>query len=246
MASYPDETAVIAPAANAVRGPDTRGAVSRIQPLDDAARAKRENGVSKRAHGVFPSAKNACSMRWSTPEQRDMMVLLEVDSGVISYETAPEMVQFVLDNQVRGHVPAFRVTMRRGPAVLDVFPGRGRVSQHRQRLVEVLTAIYADRGLPYRALHGGDIRLEPRFSNARWVRARSAHQPTQDDVLRLTGALSVRDHRTIAELQAGLPQVADVGAVISTMAVDRMLTLDLSAATPTAMVVSLDPRGTWA
>lgn len=242
MASYPDQTTVIAPPADAARCLNAGGIVSQIRPLDATTRAKRENGVSKRVHGVFPSGKNGRSMRWSTPEQRDMMVLLEVDPGVIAYETAPEMVQFLLNDYTWEHVPAFRATMRHGPAVLDVFPGRGRISQRRQRLVEALTGIYADRGLPYRALQGGDVRLEPRFSNARWLRARSSHQPTQDEVLRVTGALSIHDHRTIAELQAGLPQVADVGAVVSTMAVDRMLTLDLSAATPTAMVVSLSPR----
>jgi hypothetical protein len=64
--------------------PYDQGIISQVGPLTDAMREKRLNGVSRRVHGVFPSLKNARSMRWSTREQRDMMILLEVDPAVLS------------------------------------------------------------------------------------------------------------------------------------------------------------------
>ena len=214
-----------------------------VGPLDAAARAARENGVSKRVHGLVASQKNARPMRWSTTEQRDMMVLLELDPAVLSYETAPEMVRFAIDGRSREHVPAFRAATRRGPVMLDTFPARGGSDERRQRLVAALTEIYGARGVPYRACDAGQIRLEPRFGNARWIRSRSWHRPTEEEIFLVTGALTADDHRTIAALQADLPRVADVGAVVGAMAVARQLTLDLSAAKPTDMVVSMDPRG---
>ena len=214
-----------------------------VGPLDTAARAARENGVSRRVHGLVASRKNACPMRWSTTEQRDMMVLLELDPAVLSYETAPEMVRFTVGGRSREHVPAFRAATRRGPVMLDTFPARGRSDERRLLLVAALTEIYAARGVPYRACDGGQIRLEPRFGNARWIRSRSWHRPTQAEIFLVTGALTAEDHRTIASLQSELPRVADVGAVVGAMAVAGQLVLDLSAAKPADIVVSMDPRG---
>jgi hypothetical protein len=218
--------------------PGTMGIPAAIGPLDEAAIARRENGVSQRVHGVFASAKNDASIRWSTPEQRDFM-----DPYVTAYTTAPEMVRFNLDGRRHEHVPAFAATVRQRRAILDVFPGRGRGVALRTGLIGALTSIYADRGIAYRAVNGRDIRLEPRFGNAKWIRSRSWHHPTQEEIFLVTGALTAEDHRTIAALQAELPQVADVGAVVGAMAVARHLHLDLSASEPDQIVVSLDPKG---
>lgn len=224
-----------------LRANDT-GIPSHVAPLDDVTRDRRENGVSRRVHGIVASLKNARPMRWSTTEQRDMMVLIEVDPAIVSYETVPEVVRFALDGRSREHVPAFRAITHRGPVMLDTFPARSRSKENRQRLIAALTEIYADRNVPYRAFDGSQIRLEPRFGNARWVSARSAYRPSEDEMLYLRDALTGADHRTIAELESELPQVPNVASVVSHMAVLRQLGLDLSAKTPEGIVVSMGPR----
>lgn len=213
-----------------------RGIVSQVTPLDHDARRELTKGIARRVHGVFASIKLGRSVPWRTRDQRDLMCLLEVDPDVLSYEDSPEQVSFVLDGRQRTHVPAFRVQMRRGTAILDVSSASGRTS-------DVLAGVYAERGVPYRSLRGKDIRLEPRFGNASWILARRAHQPSQEAVLLVVGALSAREKWTVAELEAELPQVRHVASVVCAMAIRCLLALDLSAPEPLGMPVSLSARG---
>ena len=216
------------------------GVVSTIVPVDAQMRAVLQKKVSRRVHGVFASPKNGRSVSWRTRDQCDLMSLIEVDPAVLSYESEVERVSFVLDGRLHNHVPAFRARMARGVIVLDALSSQGADSPGRKRLVGALTEAYADRGIPYRALSGSDIRTEPRFGNARWVLARRAYQPTAHDILSVTGALSGADRLTVAMLRTKLPGVAEIVSVVCAMAVGRSVTLDLSAAVPEDMAVSLN------
>lgn len=220
--------------------PEKSGIVSTIAPVDAVMRAVLRKKLSRRVHGVFASTKNARPVSWRTRDQCDLMSLMEVDAAVLSYESEVERVSFVLNGRFQNHVPAFRARMARGSIVLDTFPAQATGSARRERLVEVLTEVYADRGIPYRALFGSEIRMEPRFGNARWVLARRAYQPTMHDVLSVTGKLSGAERLTVAMLRTRLPGVAEVASVVCAMAVERTVTLDLSASAPEDMTVSLN------
>jgi hypothetical protein len=230
--------------ADAAFPPRPPGIPSSIGPLDEATLLKRSSGLSRRVHGVFASAKNNRSIPWSSRGQRDLMTLLEVDSAVLSFESAPEKVDFVLDGRTFSHVPAFRIMTRRGPAILDVRrrdeEGAGEATA---RFAPALAEIYAARGLPYRALSRAQIRVEPRFRNARWVTARCAHPAGTDDALRIVAALSDGERHTLGELAAALPEVADAVALVCAMAVRGSVSVDLSAAEPEAMTVKLRAGG---
>lgn len=219
--------------------PEKFGIVSTIVPMDAETRAVLRKKVSRRVHGVFASAKNGRSVSWRTRDQRDLMSLMEVDPAILSYESEAERVSFVLDGRFHNHVPAFRARMARGVVVLDALPGQGAANTRRERFVGALTEAYGDRGIPYRALSGSDIRLEPRFGNAKWVLARRAYQLTAHDVLSVTGALSGAGCLTVAMLRTKLPGVAEVASAVCAMAIEGTVSLDLSASAPEDMAVSL-------
>jgi hypothetical protein len=190
--------------------------------------------------GLFASAKNARSIPWKTFASRDLMCLLETDAHVQSYEPSPECVSFVLDDITRRHVPSFRVRMGQGTAILDALVNVGGSGDRQRRTTEALAEIYADRGIPYRALSIGDIRLQPRFGNAKWILARRGYHTSEREELLVVGELSVQDRLTIAYLEAALPAVENVAAVVCAMAVQGHLTLDLSAPAALDMRVSLN------
>ncbi len=190
--------------------------------------------------GLFASTKNARPIPWKTFASRDLMCLLETDADVQSYEASPECVSFVLDGITRKHVPSFRVMMGYGSAILDALVNVGGSGDRQRRTTEALAEIYADRGIPYRALSIGDIRLQPRFGNAKWILARRGYHTSEREELLVVGELSVQGRLTIAYLEAALPAVENVAAVVCAMAVRGHLTLDLSAPAAFDMSVSLN------
>jgi hypothetical protein len=219
--------------------PDPMGIASRIRPVDRATRERIASGLSRRVHGVFASTKNGCSIPWSSRTQRDLMSLLETDANVLEYQAAPEQVEFVHNNTDCLHVPAFRVRTQRGSAIIDVRPPD---TAARAAIFPVLASIYAERGIPYRAFSRPQILTEPRFSNARWVLACRAYQPSDSDRLHVVRALSCGP-RTLGELAAELPHVPNVAAAVCAMAVDCGVALDLSAAQPEDITASLNAQG---
>lgn len=244
MVSLSDRSAVSAflPPVPAILRPEKTGLISNVAALDAEDRAVLAAGLSKRVHGVFASAKNARSVPWATRDQRDLMTLLELDPSVISYREKAERVSVVMDGVHREHVPAFRVRTRNGEAVIDAFPTLGARNESRLRLISALTEVYADRGVPYVALAGTDIRLEPRFGNARWVLAHRGYRPTKHEELLLVGALSSRGVRTLGQLRNELPGV-EVTGTACVMAARGSVGLGLSALTPDGMSVRLVGEG---
>ncbi len=216
---------------------------SRLNTLGEKDRSALLSGMSRRVHGIFSSTKNGEPIPWRTRDENDLMFLLEVDPGVLSYEAVPEDISFTLDGKTTKRIPSFRIQTRRGSAIVDVFPAQGANSQRRRALIGTLTDIYAERGTPYMALSGADIRLQPRLRNAQWIVDRGAHQGGERDELLVVGALSLDDQRTVAELAGDLPGVEHVDACVCAMTVRRLLRMDLSASDPREMSVSLHTGG---
>jgi hypothetical protein len=242
MPSYPEIRPADASASPSLRAPLT-GLPSKVVELDDRDRALIVRGLSRRVHGVFASMKNRRSMPWSTREQRDLMCLLEVDPAILSYEAWPEQVSYVLDGRQERRTPACRARLRQGDAVFDAFPTSGAGTETRLRVVAALAGAYADRGIPYRALTGAEIRTEPRFSNATWILSRRGYEPTEREVLLVTGELSLGGRPSVAEIAARLPGVADVGSVLAWMVLRRHVAMNLSAAEPSGMTARLHGEG---
>lgn len=213
------------------------GVVSHIAPLSTRERSEIVGGLAKRVHGVFASRKNHRSLPWRTHEEQDLFRLLEVDSSVHGFQAMPERVTYEQNGQHRSHVPAARAFTKHGSVVLDAFPDHA--MDRRTKLIRLLTDVYADRGIPYRALSSKSLRLLPRMDNAKHVLAhRCLHVPAGVD-LAIQSTLTGRDSLTIGEIAQELGHIADIAGVVCAMAIDGDLVLNLSALAPSEMRVSL-------
>jgi hypothetical protein len=221
------ETASLPPIRAVVRS-DKHAIISSIAPIDIATRRDRARGVVRRVHGIFSSAKNNQPIPWETEEQRDLMALLELDCSIFSYEVPSERVSFTVNGETLTRIPALGVVTSRGRAVLDTFPERDARSDRRRSLINALTEIYADRGIPYRAFFGNEIRVQPRFRNARWVLASRAYMASMEEEIQVTAALSMGSDHTFNSLKAELPNIEAEGTVCS-LAARRQVAIDLSA-----------------
>jgi len=214
---------------------------ARVRPLDSVDLDMLARLTARRTNGVIASLKNASPVRWRRPGERDLMLLLEVDAGVAGYQSLPERVEYVLDGKRRRHVPAVKADTDCGAIVMDVFPDRGEHAPWFRLLAEVVGAIYARRGIRYRAMAQAEVRLEPRFGNALHVLDYRSVRPSPAAELRVVEALTRRGgSATIAELRGMLGDGADA---TFPMALRRVLNLDLSAPEPSLIRASLRAGG---
>lgn len=214
---------------------------ARVRPLDDVDWEIISRQLAKRTNGVFASVKNDRSVPWRTREERDLMRLLEVSPEVIGYESWPERVDYIADSKRRRHVPAVRATTERGTVVMDVFRDDGPHAVCLAEIAEVMGDTYARRGVRYVALTPREVRLEPRFGNALHVLDRRTMRPAPGDELRVVEALTRRGgSATVADLRGLL---GDAAEAVFPMAMRRSVRLDLSAAEPSLIGVSLRVGG---
>ena len=217
------------------------GVVSQIAPLSTRDRAEIVGGLAKRVHGIFASRKNQKSLPWRTSEEHDLFRLLEVDSSVLSFTAMPERVTYQQEGKTRSHVPAARVITKRGPVVLDAFPAYA--MERRTQLIRLLTGVYADRGIPYRALNSKSLRLRPRMDNAKHVLAHRCIAVPPGVDLAIQSMLSGHTSLTIGELADELDHMPGIEGAVCAMALDGDLVLNLSALSPNEMRVSLPGGG---
>jgi hypothetical protein len=199
--------------------------------------------LSHRVHGVFPSRKTNAPVPWRTPQERDLIHLLEVDPEIEAYEALPERVAVIVNGRKRTLYPGFRVHCRDSRvAILDAVSDREANSAARCALTKHLTGFYAERGVAYRVIPEKVIRLEPRYSNAGYVLSHIGHSPTSGAEQRVMGVLSTKGPWTLRRLDEVLPGVDEPKATACAMALSGLLALDLSAQSPDDIGVSFHNR----
>lgn len=212
-------------------GTEHLGIVSTLDAVDPATRREIQRSLSKRVHGVFASRKNRKPLPWRNRHEHGLFGLLEIDPAVRSFEAMPEKVSFLLNGVPASHVPSVRVVTTTGMAILDVARSGG-------RLAKAISAIYAGRGIAYRAIDTRCLHVLPRRLNADWILSYRGYEPTPTAVMEVTKALSRVDDRTIAALGKAL-DVPEPHATVCAMALDGRLSLDLTASSPLEMRAAL-------
>ena len=211
-----------------------KGVVSRVVPMVPREQGEIMRGLTRRVTGFFSSRKNAEALPWRNRHEHDLFRLLEVDSAVLGFEALPERISFLQGGSERHHVPAARIRTRRGDAVVDAFGHCD--AEGPRRLISAVEAVYADRGVPYRAFSGAELRVLPRMANARHILAHRCLEVTPATELAITAVVAEREGLTLAELASEVPGADGFACA---MAVDGVLALDMSAKEPKAMRVSL-------
>ncbi|SDD49316.1 hypothetical protein [Belnapia rosea] len=211
----------------------------RLEPVPAAERARCAAGSAGVVNGIVGSQKNGRPMAYPNRHLGRLMVLLEVNPDVLSYETFPERVLFSLGGEERRHVPALRVRRRNGgTAVVDV--EYGNTPPEGSSKTRVLTAIYALRGWRYQRISKAVVSVEPRLGNATEILAHAYFTPPPATERAVVGALTNRGWRTIREIEADLPAEPHARATVFALALRGDVRADLSACDLAAVRVRLE------
>lgn len=211
---------------------------SRLSPLTAQDQADVEHAMARRAHGSVASALNDRSVPWRTRAERDLFLLLEADTSVLSYKPLPERVTVLDGERRRSRIPSARVETLSGTVVLDAAHSR-HISA---TLTGLLTRAYGQRGIPFRVIPHFVLRLEPRWTNVRVLLAHRRVPVPHDTRMRVLAAVTRHERATVDAVAAACPEVPDARAAILAMAMHRTLHMDLGAPDPGSMLVTLHPR----
>ena len=92
-------------------------------------------------------------------------------------------------------------------------------------LPELLTRIYAERGITYKAMIESHVRQEPRLGNAQFVLGYRGVDPEAATEIALVGALSQGSQHPVGSLEQQLKDCSDVRAAIFVMATRKQVRL---------------------
>ena len=203
--------------------------------------ADQEKRRVRQVHGAVASVLMGGMLPWRSAEERDLIYVLEADTGIEAIDAMPEKIDFVQGGVQRSHVPALRVRQCGRIALLDALRHGEERSRSRSALTATLRQLYASRGMRYIAVERCAVRAEPRFSNGLYVLQARGYEPPLDQELLIIEALTRRGRCTLAELDRATDHPTIRAAALA-LALKRRLDLDVStAATPDDIAVSLRP-----
>jgi hypothetical protein len=214
-------------------------AAARILPLTTEDWKRIQANMRRRVSGVFSSRKMNAPLPWRKPLERSLLCLLELDSSVDSIETMPHQVVLIVEGKERRYTPGIQIRSGGRLAVMDALSDCRAADPARIELTGVLKSVYRASGLDYAAVPQREILLEPRFGNARYILRCRGFTTDIETERRVVEVLSTARSRTIAEIQERLAPRPYVPETVCAMMLAARVTLDLSAAQPSAMGVAL-------
>lgn len=164
--------------------------------------------------------------RFRSQLARDLGCLLDLDRNVEAWECLPCVVTLAgTTGKRRRHVPDFRMFRSDGSTVLmDAVPA----SVARSAVAGLnATDLVTER---YEQVPEGEIRREPRLSNARELLRYARVQVSLSDRVRLLTALEECGPTSIAELLRGCRSSTDPIALIAVLTLRRFIEMDLDEA----------------
>lgn len=149
--------------------------------------------------GYFPSKKLNRMVAWESLLEKDALLLMELSSGVVSYQEQPETVSYWDGQVIRSYVPDLRVNLYNETSLfVEVKPAeeleRPSVKAKYQQIAQHLQ----EQGEDFLILTDQEIRLEPQYSNLCRLLYWYNHAPTWLPSAREIGMpLKEYEHATI-------------------------------------------------
>ena len=215
---------------------------ARFAPITNEDWKRIQASMRRQVSGAFTSMKMNAALPWRKPAERDMLALLEVDPKVDTIEVLPHQVVVLIEGKERRHFPSFQVRSGARTAIVDAISNREAAYPARKAFTAVLEDVYQERGLKYLAVAAGEILVEPRFANVRYILRCKRFSSAPETEREVIDILSERRSATLAEIRDQLSARPFVPETVCAMALSRMVNLNPGAPEPTEMAATLRLR----
>lgn len=119
-----------------------------------------------RVVGRFQSLKSGRTVHWESQLERDLLVLMEIDPGILEFREQPLTVRFEEGGRERRYTPDFLVRKAHGLHVVEVKPAALAAKPEWQELFARMIEHFAAEGATYEVLTDQEICRQPRLANA--------------------------------------------------------------------------------
>ncbi|MDZ7660923.1 TnsA endonuclease N-terminal domain-containing protein [Thiohalophilus sp.] len=127
---------------------------------------KRSN---KRITGKLPSWKMGRMLHWESKLERDALYLHEADPAVTFIREQPVRLRFMMNGELRSHVPDFYVETNGKKIFREVKTTEDAALQEIRERTDVLKQLLPIHGFEYDVITDEEIKAEPRLENAKWI-----------------------------------------------------------------------------
>lgn len=208
-------------------------------PLTDDDRKRVARRMTRTFSGSFTSIIQGASLPWHDRRELEALSLFELDHRVESIEMRPERVTLIIDGCPRSHIPAFRLRFGDRSVAIDVLGDAATRDPSRQALTDVLTVVYAARGMRYTSIPHAAVRAQPRLRNSRLVLRARNYEPGLGTEMAILSVLSTPVSQTLASIVEELSDHPNVREAVYSLVTRRRVAVDLWAPKPEDMAVLL-------
>jgi hypothetical protein len=128
---------------------------------------KRPPNGGRRNIGLFPSLKSGKSEWYESLLERDMLYLLAIDPGVISFRTRPFKITFLINDEPFWHIPDILAVRENKKQVIEVKPEEKTLTEDFILRTKCVSSVCRQHGYEYCVATEKFIRVEPRLSNVK-------------------------------------------------------------------------------
>lgn len=124
-----------------------------------------------RVVGHFASHKNRRMLPWESQLERDFLMSLEVDPGVLTFGVQPKTFEYDWDGSTRRYTPDVYVQYEDGEAFVEVKAAYWAAKPKKQAFFDRMTRYFDGLGYAFHVVTEDYIRREPHFSNTQLILA---------------------------------------------------------------------------
>ena len=128
-------------------------------------RAFKNRGSTTKVIGKFPSLKTGKTVWWESQIERDMIYLLEFDSGVLTYREQPLRIQYQFNGKLHLYTPDFLAERKEKRQLIEVKPeDKATEPENVARFRAIFSRCYEE-GYEFVLATDSFIRMQPRLDN---------------------------------------------------------------------------------
>lgn len=136
-------------------------------PEDGELRSRKVVSRSRaRPTFKYPSLKMGRMLQAESPHELNAMRLLDADPAVSSFHEQPLEIKFIMDGEVRRHIPDLMVHYGNAVELWEIKSDQAAVDSETEVRTAVLTEALGSHGYGYRLVLGTDLTRGPRLFNA--------------------------------------------------------------------------------
>ncbi len=189
---------------------------------------RRITNGGRKVIGKFPSIKTRKMHWYESLLERDFHYLLEIDPDVLSYDTQPLKIEYLLDGKIHKYTPDVRVIRRNRGQIVEVKNEEKARKEEYVKLFRKVGPICKREGYQFVVVTDKDIRVQPRLNNVKLIYKYAKTRVTTEHQILLHRIFREKETLRLEDVIKGFASKGLRAAVVYALIFRGILWADLS------------------